>query len=284
MPRKKKKVSLLRKNTKKVHRTHVNPAYLLEFLDAAHLTQYVESPYKQRGGIMIVGPPNTMKSTFIEMALSEYPNRLILSDVNVNTLTQIKDDLANGTYPTIAFPAFEKLYQRNPATSANIEGHLMALVEEGFSRASFEDQRMAAIKARSLVIGAIPYAFYQANYSRWAKSGFLRRFLWVVIRLKDPEKIMDAIHKWELIPFEGITHRIPSGRTIKYAMDAEESAQLRSFITEQPPGNSTPYVLLKKIACALKWKYSTTKNPGRYREVLKGMSGALSRDGAEVVL
>jgi hypothetical protein len=233
---------------------------------------------------MIVGPPNTLKSTMIELAFAEYPNSLILSDINVNTLTQIKDDLAAGHYPTIAFPAFEKLYQRQKATSSNVEGYLMALVEEGFSRASFEDQRMAAIKARALIVGAIPYSFYQANYTRWNQSGFLRRFLWCVLRLKDSEKIMEAIHNWKLIPFNGISHRIPGSKTISYSMSAPESRLLRKMIQEQPTGNSTPYVLLKKIHCALKWKYSSTKHPGHYKEILRDVAPCFSKNGAEVIL
>lgn len=262
----------------------MQPENFLQFLDAAHLSKYVESPYQARGGIMIVGPPNTLKSTFIELAFGEYPNSLILSDINVNTLTQIKDDLAAGHYPTIAFPAFEKLYQRQKATSANVEGYLMALVEEGFSRASFEDQRMAAIKARALIVGAIPYSFYQANYTRWNQSGFLRRFLWCVLRLKDSEKIMEAIHNWKLIPFNGISHRIPGSKTISYSMSAQESRYLRAMIRQQPTGNSTPYVLLKKIHCAMKWKYSLTKHPSDYKEIMEDIAPCFSKGGAEVNL
>lgn len=262
----------------------MKPNNFLQFLDAAHLSKYVESPYHQRGGIMIVGPPNTMKSTFIELALSEHPNALILSDLNVNTLTQIKDDLAAGHYPTMAFPAFEKLYQRNRATAMNIEGHMMALVEEGFSRASFEDQRMAAIKARALIIGAIPYSFYQQHYTQWNQSGFLRRFLWCVLHLKDSEKIMEAIHKWKLIPFDGIDHRTPSNKSIPYTITVEESRYLRSLIRQQPTGNSTPYVLLKKTYCALKWKFSKGKNTHGHREVIEDIADCFKKGGAEVIL
>jgi hypothetical protein len=262
----------------------MQPGNFLEFLDAAHLSKYVESPYHQRGGIMIVGPPNTLKSTFIEKAFGEYPNSLILSDINVNTLTQIKDDLAAGHYPTIAFPAFEKLYQRHKSTSANVEGYLMALVEEGYSRASFEDQRMAAIKARALIVGAIPYSFYQSNYTRWNQSGFLRRFLWCVLRLKDSEKIMDAIHNWKLIPFNGVSHRIPGSKSISYSLSAQESRSLRAMIREQPSGNSTPYVLLKKIHCALKWKYSGTSHPTLYKKIMDDVSPAFGKEGAIVEL
>lgn len=262
----------------------MNPNSFLEFLDAAHLSKYVEGPYQSRGGIMIVGPPNTLKSTMIDMAYSEYPNCLILSDINVNTLMQIKDDLAAGNYPTIAFPAFEKLYQRHKSTASNIEGYLMALVEEGFSRASFEDQRMAAIKARALVVGAIPYSFYQANYTRWNQSGFLRRFLWCVLRLEDSEKIMEAIHNWKLIQFNGISHRVPASKSISYSLSKEESRHIRAMIRQQPSGNSTPYALLKKIHCALKWKYSTTKHPSAYKRVLNDVAPSFRKDGAEVVL
>lgn len=270
--------------SKKGYNPPVRPQSLLEILDAAHLSQYVTSPYPQRGGIMIVGPPLSLKSTMVESALCEYPNSLILSDINVNTLTQIKDDLASGCYPTIAFPAFEKLYQRNPSTAQNIEGYLMALVEEGFSRASFEDQRMAAIKARTLVIGAMTYSLYQQKYAAWSKSGFLRRFLWCVVKLQDVEKVMEAIHKWELLPLDGINRRTPGNRNIPYNLEMAESTKVRALMREQPPASSTPYVLLKKIACVLKWKYANSKPEVNYMKILGDFSESLKKQGANIVL
>src|SRR6476646_6884687 len=131
---------------------------LLEVIDAAHLSYYVESPFPSRGGLMLVGPPGVLKSTFIASGLSDYPSALVLSDLNVQQLVRLRDDLSGGRYTSIGFTEFEKLYQRASSTSENIEGHIKALVEEGFTRASFEDQRMATMSARALVVGAMTYS------------------------------------------------------------------------------------------------------------------------------
>jgi len=67
-------------------------------------------------------------------------------------------------------------------------------------------------------------------------------------------------------------------------MSAEESKALRVIIRQQPPGNSTPFVLLKKIHCALKWKYSQTKKPNAYKKILEDVAPAFTKGGAEVEL
>jgi hypothetical protein len=220
----------------------------------------------------------------VEAAFHPYPNALVLSDLNVQQLARLRDDLAGGRYPTIAFSAFEKLYARHSATSSNLEGYLLALVEEGFSRVSFEDSRMAAIKARALVVGATTLSFYSRKYQDWHDSGFLRRFLWLVYRIDDPRKLEQAIHRWELLPIDSIQRKpAPMSGTIKYNLEPSESNALLMMAREQPD-RSTGFVLLKKIACVLKWKYMNTQTPRRYMEILKDVAPAFSKNGTTIII
>lgn len=230
----------------------MTPQTLIEVLDAAHLTSFIESPFPQRGAIMIVGPPGSMKTTFLRSALKEYPSALFLSDLNINSLMQLRDSLVSGRYRTIAFPEYEKLYQRKADTAANIEGTIKQLIEEGFSRASFEEQDAITFTARTLVIGAMTYSFYSRMIGRWRESGFKRRILWFGIKLSDPDKIMSAIRRWELIKIDGIPRRFPTD-TIPFDVTDGESKVIERMLEGQ--WEATPYVLLKKIYAVLKWKY-----------------------------
>ncbi|HMD53731.1 MAG TPA: hypothetical protein VKJ65_04190, partial [Phycisphaerae bacterium] len=140
---------------------------------------------------MFVAPPGQWKSTVIEVSTEHYSDSIVLSDVNVQTLNAMHDELGQ-KINTLAFPAFEKIYERNPQTSANIEGHIKALVAEGLSLASFEDQRMpGSYKARSLVIGGIPPVVHRRRFADWRDNGFYRRFIWSFFHFKDPRVIID---------------------------------------------------------------------------------------------
>src|SRR6266849_1514734 len=117
----------------------MKPVTLIEILDAAHLIVFVDSPYLQRGGIMLVGPPETLRTTVIDIALKQHPGALRLSDLNMKSLTGMKDDFTNGRYSTVGFLDYQKLYERNQSTSSNMEGTIRQMIEEGFTRTSHDD-------------------------------------------------------------------------------------------------------------------------------------------------
>lgn len=251
---------------------------LLEVIDAGHLSKYVEAPFDQRGGLMIVGPPGSLKSTFIKCSLAEYPNCLIMSDLNVQQLIQLRDDLAGGRYSTIGFLEFEKLYQRAKPTAENLEGHIKALVDEGFTRSSFEDQRMMQLHATAFVVGAMTYSFYSNRFSQWNQSGFARRFLWANIRLKNPQLITDAIHQWTLVSFGSLARKTPASRHIPYTVTREESSRILTMLREQP-GDATPFITMKKMLCALKWKHG---KPAYAMRLLSDFAECLRKNGAAI--
>lgn len=241
----------------------MKPQTLIEIIDAAHLTSFIHSPFPQRGCLMIVGPPGAMKTTFISTALREYPSTLFLSDLNINSLMKLRDSLVSGRYRTIAFPEYEKLYQRKADTASNIEGTIKQLIEEGFTRASFEEQDAITSTARTLVIGAMTYSFYNKMISQWRESGFKRRILWMGIKLGDPDKVMHAIRKWELIELDGILRRYPS-KDIPFNVTETESKYIEKMLEGQ--WEATPYVLLKKMLAVLKWKYP--RQPKKPMEIM----------------
>lgn len=229
---------------------------------------------------MFVAPPGQWKSTVIEVSTETYSDSITLSDVNVQTLNAMHDELGQ-KINTLAFPAFEKIYERNPQTAANIEGHVKALVAEGLSLASFEDQRMpGSYKARALVIGGIPPVVHRERFARWRDNGFYRRFIWSFFHFKDPRVIIDAIHEWKKIDLQFDIPVVPS-RKLDLEITPAESEKLYRMLKYQG-GEAIPLVLLKKMFCVLRWRYK--KEPERAMKIIEDFSTSLGKSPAELTI
>jgi len=224
---------------------------------------------------MLIAPPGTLKSTLIRLALENYPDALLLSDMNVSTLNTLKNSLLDQRYVTLGFGEFEKLYQRNPATAINIESHVKALIEEGFSRASFEDQRIPGMTARCAVIGGITPSLFSRKFTAWQENGFARRFLFCSYTLANPEAIMESISAWKAISFGKVSAQIPVPKKIPYNITHDENAALKKSIMTQPD-RETPFVIVKKLFCVLKWRY----NAHKAMEIYQDFSECLQSKGA----
>lgn len=261
---------------------------LYRFIAAAHLTHAVDpvpEAFSQCGGIMLVAPPEQMKTTVVK-CLSGYGDCLVLSDLNVRQLAKyLRDEISAGRYHTLALTAFEKLYKRDADTAANIEASLSAMMEEGFGHASFEDSRAFVRTAKCLVVGALVESAYRQNYSSWVESGFARRFLWVHFRLKDPMLLTRAIVDWEPIQVSNGTGlpSLPFGNNIPWTTSRDELMDIWSLIKDQP-GHSTPHILCAKILSVLKWYFRNSKSPGKEAwEVFRDCSKSFRmREGALV--
>lgn len=224
---------------------------------------------------MLVAPPGGLKSTLIRVSLEDYPDSLLISDLNVSTLTQLRNSLIDGRYNTLGFGEFEKIYKRNPATAENIEGHLQALIEEGYLRASFEDQRVPSFPARCALIGGITPSLYSRRFNRWMEGGFARRLMFCSYTLQNPDAIMEAIERWKHISFGKVMLTAPGNKKIPYDISPEENRKIRGMISAQPT-HEGPFIALKKIFCVLKWRHDKSKA----REIIQDFSECLQAKGA----
>lgn len=252
---------------------------LMEVLDAAHLTRFVHSPFCRRGGILLIGPPGVMKSSLIDYVFSEYHDAKALSDINVQQLMVIRDDIAAGRFHTLGFYDLGKLYKRHSSTAANIEGVLQAMAEEGFKSASFEDPRRPAITANCLIVAGLTDKLHRQKYTEWDASGFSRRFLHCMYRLADHSVLMDAVQKWVPLDFEIIKRKWPTTKRIAYSIDEKDARFIRVTLKHQP-GETTPYQLALRIFAVLTWKYDRH----RAKEIWHDFSESLGSQGAELVL
>lgn len=249
---------------------------LVETMIAAHFTHAVDSPFDERSGIFFVSPPQQLKSSIIKK-MRMFPDALVISDLNFQQISTYKDDLCAGRYATIAFVEFNKIYQRNPATAANLEGTLASIVCEGWAGPPHEDQRAAKDEARSLLIGGMTKSTYSHRLQQWMESGFAQRFLWVHYKLQDDSIIGDAIERQEPIDLSGEMWTQPNG-PIRWNLDERETAQIRVWVQNQPGGEKLPYSLLLKIAVVLKWRYqksAKTRDQNMHMKVLGEFSKLL---------
>jgi hypothetical protein len=252
---------------------------LMDVISAAHISRYVGSPFEQRGAIMLVAPPGHLKSTIIKESLICYSDTLILSDLNVSSLSQLKNSLVSGRYNSIGFGEFEKLYERNPGSAANLEGHLRALIEEGFDKMSFQSAEMIGVTARVLLVCGITPVCYAKRWQPWLDSGFARRFIWCHFKLADEDAIVKAIRDWRRISFGKISTAIPANKAIEYTVQKRDALILEKMLDHQP-SKETPYTLLKKVFCVLVWRYGRKKA----FSILGDFSESMMRGGATLYI
>lgn len=256
------------------------PSNFIEWLGAAADTRFINGPFAERGGIMIIGPPGSFKNTMIEAALEDNPEALILSNLNGKQWNKIRPAFVNRRLTTLAIPELEVIYARNASTAMMCEKIIQRLICDG-DRGVSEDPRMLRSIAHGLVIGGITDDCYERRFDGWERSGFARRWLWMMIRIDDPRKVLVAIRQWKKLDFGAVMMK-PANREIPMDLTEQESKQIEFTIMRQPGYNGTGYVLAKKIMAVLKWKFK--KQPDRPWEILKDIAPAFSKSGAELVL
>lgn len=259
---------------------------LLEVLCAVHLSSYVEAPFHDRGGLMIVGPPGVLKSTFLALLDKNYNDVVSVSDINVKSLNDLRDQIASKTIRTIVIPEYAKLHERHSYTAMNIEGHLRALAGEGFTSASFEDSRINRLRARCTILSAMTPSFQTRHFKDWEDSGFNRRFLWSLVRLKDADLLERAVENWELVNVR-IAHIPPAPLdSIPNRTTVEERQELRRLIKYQPGGSHAIQIaLLTKVLAVLKWWYQLRKRPEREAlATVRSFALTLGKEGAELII
>lgn len=271
---------------KHLHAATATVQDLLSLLSAVHLSSYVDSPFKDRGGLMIVGPPGVLKTTAVEFLDNSFADALILSDINVQSLTKIKERFSSGSIRSLVLPELGKIYERHSSTSSNVEGSLRALAGEGFHSASFEDATISRQKARATVIGAMTGSLREKYASDWDSSGFARRFLWALVSLQDPQALDRAVIDGRLLDI-AITEapRIPTAGVIPNYSTREERAEIAGWCKYQPTPHTVQISLLIKSWAVLKWwaKQQRRSDDAAWK-MLQRVSAAFGKNGVELTL
>lgn len=253
--------------------------WLIEITCAAHLTAYVDSPWSSRGGIMLVSRAEGMKTTVLTVLEHYHPAALVMSDITVKGLSRVRDELAYNATRTLVFLDMHKIYERHLSTALNVEGALRAMADEGFSSLAFEDQSVNRLRATGLIVGAMTPSLQDQHSERWERSGFTRRFLWLVYRLDNPEFLQDAIEKCTRLDIGKGVIPVPRDKKIPFRVRESDTKMIRDVVRYQK-GQTIPFQLLIKIFAVLSWhggeKYA--------RQLVEAMRDVLGREGGTVQL
>jgi hypothetical protein len=252
---------------------------LLDVLWASTLTHRVRDNYSDRGGIILVSPPGHLKTTFLSL-FSDFAGVLGYSDLTSTSLLESRDAIVSGKVHTLLLYDMQKLYERRADTAANIIGNLRALAGEGFATASFErvSRNVIQQKARALVLGACTHAFYRQHLAEWEETGFSRRFLFSVFRLKDPDVILDRVLKDNPIELIYSQVNIPANLSLDGAITKEDERLIVRALGKQQ--EAIPALLLRRILLVLRWRSKRLRKPDRSREILRDFAQSLSKEGA----
>lgn len=233
---------------------------------------------------MLVAAPSAFKTTMLS-ALDVYPNAHLASDLNLNSIVKLRDNIASSKIRSVTLLDYQKIWERDPRTAANVEGSLRALVGEGFTQAAYQDERMQTLKARCVVMGAMTSDFYREHFTQWEHNGYARRFLWFVYGLANPDVALDSIEEWVPLKFGWNYPPLPrGGRMIPQCLTETERAELRHLIRDQV-GDAIPLMLSIKIASVLKHYYSLTGDgEDKAMVVMREFARGLSKHGTLVHL
>lgn len=261
----------------------VRAGVLLEAICALHLASYVDGPVKDKGGLMLVGPPGMLKTTFLDVLDLNYHNVLSASNLNTTTLLKLQGQFFNGTMRSIILPDVQAMYAGDPRTAARLEQAVMQLAGEGNRGASWQDARFQKFKSRCAIFGAMTQRHYEQFSNRWEESGFLRRFLWSSIALANPEVLMDAIEDWHRadlgtikIPDSPANHMIPDTLT------KHERHAIRSWLKYQPGPHEIQLSLMCRATSALRWHYAQHRIKTDAMDTMREFAETLQRDAARV--
>lgn len=257
---------------------------MMDVISAAHLAHYVQSPFQSRGGIFLVAPPGAMKSTMLSV-LESYPDAIVMTDLNTQSLGHLRESITGGNINTIAISDLQKIYERHASVAMNLEGTIRALIDEGWKGAAFQDARIARLSARCHFIGGMTGDLAEQHFTRWLATGFMRRFMYVLYRLEDPSVLGDSVADWSLldIQWSPIAPPVGSNKVIPSTLTKAEREKIRKFLRVQH-SEAVPFQMLCKMAEVLAWHYKRSGSKKRAMETIEEFSGTLGREGAVVYI
>jgi hypothetical protein len=235
---------------------------LFRCLSAVHLSSYVESPFESRGGLMLVSPPGCMKTSILMAVANSWSNAIPVSDLNTAQLIKMKSAMSSNALRTLILTDMQKIAQRNPNVAVNLLGHLSAIVDEGFTGASWDSNQMIPrTTARCTVMAALTDDYYNRAMEEFVATGFARRFLWAQIRLKDPGVLASAVIYQERLQFSqdiGLPP-MPAMGSIPLDVSMEEIRTLETCVQHQIGRHAIAFQLIVKMTAVLRWWYYAMK-------------------------
>lgn len=255
---------------------------LVEGICGIHLASYVAAPYKDRGGLMLVGPPGVLKTTLLDVLDDNYHNALSISNSFMGTMSKLQSAFYNGQIRSLCFPDLQSIYAGDPRTANRIEQMMMQLAGEATRTiGGGEDSRYAKFKGYCTMFACMTDTFFTSHTPKWEASGFLRRFLWSTYTLQDPEILIRAISQWTRADLGSYRiPEIPTNAYIKDTLTSIERNEIYAWLRHQPGPHEIQMQVMCKAVCALRWHYELKGYKKDAMHTMHEFAETLQRDAA----
>lgn len=254
---------------------------LMLFIQAAHVGQDTNWDLDSRGAIALVAPPEALKTKCVENALRPYPDAQTTSDMNVKDLSVFRDDVLSSYYHTLAFLDYQKLWERDERTSANVEGAIRAFIDEGWQGPGEKGKHKTL--AKCFMIMCMTEHMYDSKFEQWKRNGFGRRLLVMKYHFRDRRILAEAIkqgHSYQLSTENAIPY--PSNRLL-YKVTPAEADYIELALKDQR--GLIPLQLLLRVYNSLKWYFDEVRNQkDRGMQVLMNVLPLLQPQGGELAV
>jgi hypothetical protein len=250
---------------------------VITFIQACHVGRDTDCDLTEAGGVMLVSYPEHLKTTIASRALRPYPEAMVVSDMNVREFSDIREDLLTSRYDTIGFLDYQKVWERDERTSANVEGVIRALTDEGW-HGTLGGKTIKGPAARCFMVLCMTPNLYSAKVSQWNKTGFSRRFIALNYVFRDRRVLEAAIkqgHKYQL----SLEHAIPKPTNrLLYTVTTSEADYIGEALKDQR--GLVGLQLLLRAYNAMKWYYDECRREkDRGMQVLMNIVPLMTENG-----
>jgi hypothetical protein len=253
---------------------------LVYFLQAAHVSQDTDWDLEARGGVILDAYPEQLKTTLVHRAYRYYPEVRMLSDINAREMQNLREALITARYQSMAFLDYQKVWERDERTSANTEGVIRALCDEGWQGHA----NMHGAMARSFIIMCITPHLWELRKDTWERNGFRRRFLHIQYVFEERALLETAIvegHSFRLKPQQPIMR--PLMGKIPYRVQKNESDYIKHALQTQR--YLIPLQMVLRVYNTLKWHFDEcVGEKDRGMQVLMNVAPLLGEHPGKLVL
>lgn len=255
---------------------------LIEGVCALHIASYVQSPYRDRGGLMLTGPAGVLKTTILDVLDNNYHNALSISNSHMSTMRKLQPAFYNGQVRSLCFPDLQSIYAGDPRTASRIEQMMMQLSGEATRTiGGDEDSRYAKFKGYCTMFAAMTPNFYTSHINKWDEQGFSRRFLWGTYTFLDPEILMRAIAQWTRANIgDVLIPQCPINGLIPDSLNQNDREEIQSWLRHQPQPHEIQFQVMCKATSALAWHYKRSKIKKHAMTTMREFAEILQHDAA----
>lgn len=272
------------------HQTDKPKVPISDFMDmlcALHFSSYVPSPIQDAGGIAVVGPSGSLKSTTITSISNLYPSKCICdSNWYFGKLVKMGGSFYNRSIRSIIVPELSSIYAGDPRTSGRIENMFQQMAGEGSYSTNESDSRFCRYEMRATIFFALTPEFASKMNKKW-EEGFHRRFLWAFIAMESDEILLDYLISWRRAEIE-ISKPImePATGVIPDLLSDKEKRKVSDLLVNQKVfgPNHTRFVVFSKAISVLRWHYKRMGIKRDAMETAEIFSGCLSEKAALLII